>query len=271
MSRVRIAGVCLLVCAIALTGAASAPAKKTPVVTLSGSTSVFPLATKLIKKYGQLFHGAISFRITQGGSDVGVADAAKGRVSIGNSSRDRKPSDPPGLVFNKIARDAICVVTNNSNAVADFSQATIQDIFSGKVRDWEDVPGATAKGPIDVVVRTAASGTQDAFQNLFMGTRPVDSSAPQKLTNGLVQQAVKTDKQAIGYVSLAFTAGVHAASYKGTRCTLPNAKAGSYQGTRSFYMITNGAATGPAAKFIKWIQKSSAARQIVSTEWVPLT
>ncbi len=65
--------------------AATAAAKKTT-ITLSGSTSVAPLATLLIKAYlkgpGK---NKVTFRLAQGGSDVGVADAARGRVTIGNS------------------------------------------------------------------------------------------------------------------------------------------------------------------------------------------
>ena len=61
----------------------------------------------------------MQFRLSQGGSDVGVSDVAHGRVSIGNSSRDPKPTDPGGLVFNKIAKDAICIITNNANTAAE--------------------------------------------------------------------------------------------------------------------------------------------------------
>jgi hypothetical protein len=36
-------------------------------------------------------------------------------------------------------------------------------------------------------------------------------------------------------------------------------------------MVTRGAATGPAKKFISWIQSSPNATKIISTEWVPIT
>ena len=86
---------------------------------MSGSTSVAPLAAKLAKGYLKAHPRRRQFRLAQGGSDIGVADVARGRVTIGNSSRDPKPTDPGGLVFNKIARDAICIVTNPSNPVAE--------------------------------------------------------------------------------------------------------------------------------------------------------
>jgi phosphate transport system substrate-binding protein len=273
-----VAVTCVLTGAVAalVPSAASAqPVAETsakPVITMSGSTSVAPLAVKLIKEYIKEFPKRAAFKLAQGGSDIGVADVAACRVSIGNSSRDAKPSDPGGLVFNKIARDAICLATNPGNNVANLSQAQVQDIFSGRVRDWSEVPGATISGPIDLVVRTPASGTQDAFQKLFMGTAKVASNAAAKASNGLVAASVKTDKQAIGYLSYAFTGGLNDTAYQGVSCNLRTAKAGQYPGSRNFWMVTRGApAKGSAvARFIGWVQHARKAQKIIATEWVPL-
>ena len=35
--------------------------------------------------------------------------------------------------------------------------------------------------------------------------------------------------------------------------------------------MTKGKATGAASAFIGWIEKSAAARKIISTQWVPIT
>jgi phosphate transport system substrate-binding protein len=253
MTHLRLAGAGLVVAALAIPAAASfgndgavraaAKKSKTPVITMSGSTSVAPLAAKLAKSYLKQYPGRVKFKLAQGGSDVGV---------------------------NKIARDAICVVTNPANKIGDLSAKNVQDIFGGDVRDWGDVPGSTVSGPINLDVRTPASGTQDAFQKLFMGTTKIADSAAQKASNGLVQQAVKDDKQAIGYVSLPFAQGLHSATFKGTPCTLQDAKSGAYEGTRNFWMVTRGPATGPAKAFIAWIQTNKNAEKIITTEWVPI-
>jgi phosphate transport system substrate-binding protein len=268
MLRYRAAAAALIVGAIAIALPASASARAT--ITMSGSTSVAPLAAKLARGFLQKFPGFATFRLAQGGSDIGVADVARGRVTIGNSSRDPKPTDPGGLVFYKIARDAICITTHPSNHLSNISQESVQAIFSGQVRDWGQVPGATASGPINVVVRTAASGTQDAFQKIFMGSAKVSSSAAQKASNGLVAQQVGRDPAAIGYVSLAFTRGLNDAQYKGVACNLRSAKAGQYEGTRNFWMVTRGPATGAVRKFIGWIQAASIAQRIIANGWVPL-
>src|SRR4029079_9004331 len=176
-----------------------------------------------------------------------------------------------GLVWHKIAKDAICVITNDSNKLSNLSQNGVQQIFSGGVRHWNDVPGASAgKDTIDLFVRTAASGTQDAFQKIFMDPFNVSSTAKQKSSNGLVQQSVKSDKDGIGYVSLYFAKGTNAVAYKGVACNLRNAKSGQYGGVRNFWMVTKGNQPAAATSFIHWVQNSSAAQAIVATNWVPL-
>jgi phosphate transport system substrate-binding protein len=271
MSRVRLLGVLAAVAAVGVT-AVPATASAAPVITFSGSTSVAPLASLLARQYLKQYPGRVKFKLAQGGSDVGVADVAAGRVSIGNSSRDPKTSDPGGLFFNKIAKDAICIATAPTNPLANLTQAQIQAIFSGKVRDWGQVPGAKATGTINVVTRTAASGTQDAFQKIFMGSASVLGAASAKASNGLVQSAVHTDPQAIGYVSLDFVDGLSANPYNGTACNLRNAKSGEYGGVRNFWMVTRGrpVSGNPIQKFITWIQNSNRAQTIVGEHWVPL-
>ena len=133
----------------------------------------------------------------------------------------------------------------------------MQAIFTGNVREWSEVPGSKMTGPIDLVDRIASSGTQDAFQNIFLGrTLKISKSAEAEETNGLVQNKVKVDEHAIGFVSFAFTGGVHTVGYQGIPCTLQNAKSGQYQGVRNFWMVTKGAPKGAAAKFIEWVDSS---------------
>jgi phosphate transport system substrate-binding protein len=212
----------------------------------------------------------VAFKLLQGGSNIGISDVAHGRVTIGNSSRDPASSDPGGLVFTPIARDAVCLITNRANGLSNLSQASVQSIFSGSVRDWGQVPGATISGTIDLFTRNAASGTHDAFQKLFMNPKSVANFAQQVASNGLVEQGVQNDRSGIGYVSLHFSTNVHPVSYEGVACTLRNAKSGQYTGVRNLYMVTRGNPSGAARNWIQWILHSSAANAIIASSWVPL-
>lgn len=268
-TRLVVAGIASAVALTAFPAIASAAAAK---ITISGSTSVAPLTAKLVPAYlkgpGK---GKASFVLYQGGSDIGVADVAAGRVVLGESSRDPKASDPAGLSWFKVARDAICIITNPTNPVPNLTAAQVTSIFAGQTTNWSSVPGSTKTGSINVIVRTAASGTQDAFEKLFMGSTKVTSSASQKASNGLIQQTVKSDPNAIGYVSEAFISGTNAAKYKSVGCTLQNAKTNAYGGVRNFWYVTRGAPTAATKAYIDWVRTSSAARTIISSGWVPLS
>jgi phosphate transport system substrate-binding protein len=259
-----------LIAALALAVPAVAGARA---LLLSGSTSIYPLMVQLAAAYHKATHQPTP-KVGQGTSDAGVNEVNSGRVDIADVSRDPEPGvDPAGLVFTKIARDGVCMITNNNNPLANLNQQEVQAIFTGNVREWGEVPGAKISGPIDLIDRISSSGTQDAFQHIFLGeTLKISPSAEAEESNGLVQNKVRTDPNAIGFVSFAFTSGVHAVGYQGVACTLANAKSGQYQGVRNFWMVTKGVPKGAAAKFISWItsSKNATARKIIASQWIPI-
>ena len=261
-----------VIAALSLIAAVPAVAQAKKIITISGSTSVFPLETQLARKWIKTKKGKkFGFKILQGGSNVGISDVSKGRVSIGASSRDPAASDPGGLVFTRIARDAICMITNNSNPLGNITQDTISKIFLGPTyTDWNQVPGAPISGAIGPVGRAATSGTHDAFRNIFLGGTNQGSFVAAKSSNGLVQQTVQSDPKGIGYVSLAFTSGVNVVNYNGVACTLRNAASFQYGGVRSFYFVTRGSPVGGVKKFLNWVTHSNKANKIIGTDWVPL-
>jgi len=266
-----------LVAGLSLFAAVPAAAQAKKIITISGSTSVFPLETQLARKWIKTKNGkGVGFKILQGGSNVGVSDVSKGRVSIGASSRDPASTDPGGLVFTRIARDAICLITNTSNHLSNITQSQVQGIFrDASITSWTagglPANGASVSGTIDPIGRTAASGTHDAFRNIFLGgTNQKTPPVAEKASNGLVQQSVQSDPQGIGYVSLAFTQGVNPVNYNGVACNLRNAQSFQYGGVRSFYFVTLGAPAGKTKKFINWVLQSNKANNIIASDWVPL-
>ena len=260
-----------LALALVLAIPAAAAAKR---LIIGGSTSVLPLAQKLATAYHQAFPRLPAPKVGGGQSDVGISGASKGQFDIGDSSRNPiKGVDPKGLVFTKIARDGVCVITNQQNPVGNLSQESVEGIFTGRIRDWAQVPGARISGPIDLFDRDGASGTQDAFQHIFLGeTLKISPSATAETSNGLMQNAVGNDRSAIGFVSFAYTAGIHAVSYQGVECNLRNARSGQYGGVRNFWMVTKGIPHGAAAKFIAWVTKpgNKAVRAIVNSSWIAI-
>ncbi len=241
-------------------------------ISMSGATASFPLIELLTLKYHKVKHGKVNFKISQGGATVGIQEAAAGKVSIGDSSRPPQTGDPSGLVFYPIAKYFVCVVTNPANPVSNLTSAQVQQIFTGKVRDWSQVSGAKATGPIDVYSRTSVAGVLTTFQNTLLGGSKVSSVATQEASEGLMQNAVKKDPGAIGFLSdyFALAKGINPVGYNGTACSVANVVSGSYPGTSYFYEVTKGPASGQSQAFIYWAQTSSTAKKIIQTNWIPL-
>ena len=244
-------------------------------VIIDGSTSMLPLVQKLANAYHSAT-GSPAPKVGGGQTGVGIEDAASGRVDIGDASRDPiKGVDPPHLVFTKVARDGVCLITNSENPVNNFSPETVVGIYTGRIRDWSRVPGSTVTGSIDLFDRDGTSGTQDAFKNIFLGESVnLSSLATPENSDGTELEAVHGDKNGIGFVSFAATlnGGVHTVDYQGIPCTLRNATSGQYAGVRNFWFVTKRHPSPEAIKFIDWVTKvgNKIARSIISSEWIAI-
>jgi phosphate transport system substrate-binding protein len=238
---------------------------------ISGATASFPLVSLLAQKYAKLKKD-VKFKISQGGAQIGINDVAAGRVAIGDVSRDPLSTDPPGLVFYPIAKYAICVITAKSNTLSNLTQAQVTAIFTGKTRNWSEVPGATATGPIDLISRTSVAGVLTNFQTLLLGGKKVSTLAAEKPSEGLLKQQVEKDPSSIGFVSnyQAGRGGVNVVGFNGVACSKQTAASEQYAGVARFYEVTKGKPTGAASAFIGWIEASKVARQIISSQWIPI-
>jgi phosphate transport system substrate-binding protein len=267
----RLAAAVALGAALVVTGPAAALAKSVPTITISGASGSAPLVGLLAKAYIKSHPHVVKIKVAQGGGEVGVQDVAAGHVTIGDASRDPKPTDPPGLVFYPIAKDSFCFDVNPANKLGNLTTAQAKAIWTGQVRDWDKVPGATVHGTIDLIGRTSASSLPPLVQSLLLGGSKVSSLANLQGADSLVENAVAHDPNAIGYNSgyYAKQRDVSALAYNGVGCTLQNVRSGQYPGVRTYYEVTKGPAKGPAAKFIAWIRSSAAARKIIAAIAIP--
>jgi len=272
MTRIRRISAALTVAGV-LGIAAPAAASAATTITISGATASYPLVSLLAQKYGKVHPKKIKFRIAQGGAQIGINDVAAGRVTIGDVSRDPISADPAGLVFYPIAKYAICVVTNKANPLANLTTKQVISLFTGKTRSWSGVPGASATGTIDLISRTSVAGVLTNFQTLLLEGKKVSSLAAEEPSEGLLRQQVENDPNSIGFLSSyqSDKGGVNAVGLNGVQCNRANAVSGQYSGVARFYEVTKGKATGAASQFIGWIEKSAAAKKIISTQWIPIS
>ena len=110
--------------------------KKSGSVTISGSSSVYPVMEVLVEAYMAL-NPDVKVTLMQSDSTTGINDAISGKSDIGLSSRNLKASElEKGLEFKVMAMDGIAVIVNNENAVKGLSSETIRDIYKGLVTTW---------------------------------------------------------------------------------------------------------------------------------------
>src|ERR1700677_3157889 len=271
MHRIRRLSVALTVAGV-VGVAAPAVASATSLVTISGATSSYPLVSLLAAKYVKLHPHKIRFKIAQGGTTVGITNVKNGSDTIADVAQEPTGADA-GLDFYPIAKYAICVVTNKSNPVTNLTQAQVTSIFTGKTKTWSSaLGGASATGPIEVFTRTSVAGVLTSFKSLLLEGNKVESSATEEATEGEMRQAVEAAPSGIGFVSnyQANKGGLNVAEFNGVACNQTTAASGQYAGVAVFFEVTKGAATGGAAAFINWIDRSGAAKKIIASQWVPI-
>ncbi len=112
-----------------------------------------------------------------------------------------------------------------------------------------------------------------SFQTLLLEGKKVSSIASEESSEGLLKQQVENDPNSIGFVSnyQADLGGVNSVGYNGQACNEATAASGQYAGIARFYEVTKRKATGAASAFIGWITSSSAARKIISSQWIPIS
>jgi phosphate transport system substrate-binding protein len=204
-------------------------------LTLTGSTSVTPFAEHLAEQYQRAHAGAV-INVQGLGSSAGIRAALDGIAEMGMSSRELKPEESDKLDQAVIARDALALIVNPANPLADLSRAQIQAIFSGATRSWADVGGPDV--PIVLVSREAGSGTFGAFEELVMKGEPIATLALRQGSNGAIRQIVAEDPYAIGYISLGIVdSSVKALSIDGVQPSAEHVEAGSYTLVRPFLFV----------------------------------
>ena len=248
------------------------PTTDNSTISVSGSTTVQPLAEKLAEAF-MTENTGIRIDVQGGGSSVGVKAAGQGTSDICMASREIKESELaefPKLNVVVIARDGIAIVANADVTVSDLTVEQVRDIFSGKITNWKDLGGEDQN--IIVVSREEGSGTRGAFEELVMGKDAlITASAILQPSNGSIRTTVSTTPYSIGYMSFGYLDDtIKAISIGGIAPTEPNAADGSYPIVRPLNMLTNGEPTGAVKAFLDFILSDAGQKLVVEDGYIPV-
>lgn len=239
-------------------------------ISISGSTSVGPLAEKIAEKYME--ENGVKIEINQIGSSAGITNATSGVSEIGMSSRDLKEEEKAnGLKETIIAYDGIVVVTHPSNKVKDFTIEQVKDIFTGKVTNWKELGGDDME--IVVVSREDGSGSRDAFQEIveYSSGELVRSSIIAS-GNGNIKTTVATNKHAVGFISFEYIdPSISTVKINGVEATAENVLQQKYSLSRPFLFVhKEELLTDAGRQFIDYILSSEGQAIVAETGAIPV-
>ena len=245
----------VIVIILVLAGAYLAINSGSSKVEIVGSTSVQPVAEKLVEKYKET-HPDAQINVQGGGSSVGIKSAQDGTADIGTSSKALKKNESQGLTQIPLGQDGIVIAVNTKNSVDGVTSEQLKDIFSGKITNWKEVGGSDGK--INVIRREDGSGTLDAFESIVMGKdTKIKSDAVVQSSTEAVKQSVKTDENAIGFVSYAhMSSDVKALKIDGVSPSDDTIADGSYKLQRPFYFLVKGTPNQATQDFLNFVNSS---------------
>jgi phosphate transport system substrate-binding protein len=237
---------------LVLAGCGSPASGSRTSLTVTGSTTVMPIAEVAATEFEAANPGK-RILVSGIGSSAGIEAVTKGTCDIGTSSRDLKPEEKSlGLVDVKIALDAIAVIVNPSNPVTGLTKAQVSDIFQGKIKNWKEVGGPDLE--IGLVNRDEASGTREAFSKFVLGTADFDPTAAVLPGTGQVRSVVAQAAGAVGYISLGFVdPSVKALAIDGIPANETMVGNGTYPLSRYLHFLTKGQPTGLAKAYIDFV------------------
>ncbi len=272
--NVRVLGLLVLACAVFCVSAHAGELDRFQgmegTLDIAGGTAHIPVMKEAAQKI-MTFNPRIKITIAAGGSGVGVQKVGEGMVGIGNTGRALSQAEIEkfGLKSFPFAIDGVAVAVNPENPISELTSSQVQDIFSGKIKNWKDLGGKDAI--INLYTRDEASGTREVFWDILLKKGQVDKSANVVASNGAMKLALSKDPNGIGYVGIGHVdKTIKAVKLEGTIPSQQNAAEGSYKVTRKLYMNTKGEPEGLTKAFVEYVKGPDGAVFIEKSGYIPL-
>lgn len=255
-----VAASCVIV--LSLTGCGRSGSGSQTSLTVTGSTTVLPIAEVAAEDF-QAANIGKRVLVAGVGSSAGIESVASGTSDIGTSSRELKPEEASlGLVDFPIARDAIAIIVNRSNPVDGLTKDQVARIFEGTITNWKQVGGADLE--IGLVNRDEASGTREAFSKIVLAGKDFDPTAAVLPGTGQVRSVVAQAAGAVGYISLGFSdSSVKTVSIDGIAPTEETVAGGTYPISRVLHFFTKGQPSGLNKAYIDYVLSAKIQESVV--------
>lgn len=243
-------------------------------LTLSGSSTVAPLAGEIGKRFEATYPGA-RVDVQTGGSSRGIADVRRGTANIGMVSR-ALASGEEDLIAHPVAMDGIAVILHATNPVNQLSAGQIVDIYLGRITDWSAVGGRRA--PITVVNKADGRSTLELFATHFKIEPPAIKADVVIGENLHGVRTVVADPNAIGYVSIgtaeferANGVAIKLLPLEGVAATMNNVRNGRFPLSRPLNLVTTATRTPIVDAFLKMAVSAEMNDLVQAQYFVPVS
>lgn len=239
-------------------GSAAAQSSVSGQVTCSGSSALQPLVQAAADSF-KAGNPDVSIMVNSGGSGTGLQNVSDKTVDIGNSdifAEEKLTAEKASaLVDHIVCVVGVAAVVNPQVGVENVTKQQLLGIFTGKVKNWNELGGKDQK--IVIVNRPASSGTRALFKQYALDNQPEAAGVALTEDNsGILRQNVAQTPGAIAYLAFSYLADhtVTALSIDGVKPTYDNIYSGKYGVWGYEHMYTNGEATGAAKAFLTYIK-----------------
>ena len=177
-----------------------------------------------------------------------------------------------GVKFQEyvIGSYAVSILVGAENSVSNLTSAQVQSLFTGKIKNWQEVGGADA--PVHLLIRDPVSGTHLGFKELAMGFQDYAAQV-QLFTNYLgLADAVAKDPNAIGYAGLDLVshAGTKAVTVDGVAPSAETVNGKKYPFARTLRLYTDsGKESAKAKEFISYVLAADGQKVLTQMGYAP--
>lgn len=183
------------------------------------------------------------------------------------------------LTYTPFAREAFVIIANKKNPVNSLTEQQVRDIFSGKVRRWNEVGGE--QNNIQVWQRPADSGSQTVMLAKVMKDTPMLPARETEIASameGVIHKVAEYQNNlpAIGYTFRYYATQMNAnkniklLEINGIAPTPENIRNGTYPYTVDVYMVTREHPTAETQKLVDWFLSPQGQQLVQDAGYVPL-
>jgi len=254
---------------------------------IKGSDTVLPVSQEAAENFMQL-NKSSRVTVTGGGSGVGISSLLDGTTDIAMASRSIKFGEKMDLKKagkqlreTVVAYDALAVVVNPKNPIKNLTRTQLEQIFRGKLTNWNQVvdPVTKRRGndkKIIVYSRETSSGTYEFFKTSVLKEKNYMAGVLSMPATGAIIQSVSQTEGAIGYVGMAYiNSHVKALSvaYDNKHFVYPSMETGrkrQYPIIRELYYYYTADHEQAVKPFIDYLLSAEGQKIVMKTGYVPV-